>query len=666
MSKNGMWGGLSNRNFKQSLSYLPNPAQLHTIDFERLDGGLNIFNLDYRLKPSESPDMKNLRWKDGTLSSRKGQQFVIDRSEENPAEVGYTAASELFWGYGFVHVNDEIRCFRPNNLSMSYTTLKTGVPTNRGTFFRYGDYLMYKNKGGYFRIAYDPTGLTPATMFPVTTNANNEFKPITYINCKPATAAGDAYQPQNRLSDEVEMWYSAESGVTQYYLPASTATNYINAITKVTVDGVTYTQVPSSPGANQFSVTNDLNGHPSYITFGVAPPVANPFVANTVHICYSIAGSDYTNAYNSVMDCPYAIVYGGDQNLCVVLGGCEAQPNAYFWSGNDQYSMNPFYFPLEHYNFAGDTESAIVGFGKQQGFLVVLGTKTIGRAKFGTTTTSSDRLQIEMPYTAINAQMGCQYPWSIQLVENNICYLNEDHAMCFIADSSAAYENNIIPFSRKIQGAVETSKGLLYDIYTDVSQGRTPYSVVYDDCYHVIANTHAYVWDFRLSEVSDPSFFYYTNITGIAFVHDAEDLYSLDKYGSLTKFTNHYNDYGEPIEKVYQFATQMMGTYDRLKDMRSVLLSLRSDTGGGARIKYITDYEDRYDLTNIPVWTWSLVPWDLDNWDISVVKFAVVVRRNPMCRHIRHFALRLENDTLNQDMSVISAQMQYVYVGRQR
>lgn len=635
------------------MSYLPNPAQLHTIDFERLDGGLNIFNLDYRLKPSESPDMKNLRWKDGTLSSRKGQQFVID--QHSAGEVGYTAYEELYWGYGFVHVDDEIRCFAPSNLSMTYTTLVTGVPQNRGTFFRFGDDLFYKNSGGYYCISYNSIGADPTGLFPVTTLNDHEFVPITYINCKPATGAGDPYQPQNRLSNQAEMWYSAESGVTDYYLPYGSAESHITAVTMVVVNGTKLT--------SGYTVNINDNTQTAYVHFNTAPAVPNPFEANTVRFTYTFSGTD---AYDAIMDCPYAIVYGGDQNLCVVVGGCPAQPNAYFWTGNDQFAMNPWYFPMEHYNFAGDTESKVVGFGKQQGFLVVLGTKTIGRAKFGTTTTSSDRLQIEMPYTAINARLGCQYPWSIQLVENNICYLNDDHGMCLIADSSAAYENNIVPFSKKINGAVETSKGMLYDMFTDVSQGRDVYSVVYDDSYHVITNGHAYVWDFRLSSSSDPSFFYYTAITGIAFTRDAEDLYSLDLGGSLTKFTTHYNDYGEPIEKVYQFATQMMGTYDRLKDMRSVLLSLRSDTGGGARIKYITDYEDRYDLTNIPVWTWSLVPWDLDNWDISVVKFAVVVRRNPMCRHIRHFALRLENDTLNQDMSVISAQMQYVYVGRQR
>ena len=664
MSKNGMWGGLSNRNFKQSLSYLPNSKTQYTIDFNRLDGGLNLYELDYRLDPNESPDMKNLRWKDGALGCRDGQLWLIEPAEVDPAEVGYAAYNDLFWDYAFVHVDDEIRCFDPEALTPAYTVLKTGVPTNRGTFFRYGDNLMYKNTGGYYQIAYDSTGVTPATMFPVTTSANHEFKPITYINCKPATAAGDAYQPQNRLSDEVEMWYSAESGVTQYYLPASTATNYISAVTKVTVDGVTYTKVNSSPGATQYTVTNDANGHPSYITFGVAPPVATPFEANTVHICYSIAGSDYTDAYNAVMNCPYAIVYGGDQNLCVVVGGCEAQPNAYFWSGNDQYSMNPFYFPMEHYNLAGDTESAVMGFGKQQGLLVVFSKKGVGKVKFGTTTTSSDRLQIEMPYTAINSRIGCDFPWSIQLVDNNLVFCNQEHGVCIVADSSAAYENNILELGKKINGN-DRRHGMLFDTFLAGEGGV--YSTIFEDKYWLVANDNAYVWDFRLSTASNPVWFYYTNIKGIAYFSHADVLYHLSAGGGATKFSpRSFSDYDEPIDKVYQFATQMMRTYDRLKNVVSAIFVVRSDTDTLTHIKYMTDYEDRYDLTPIRTFSWHLVPRDLSYRYLGVQRFAHVERRRPMCRHVRHFAMRLENNVIGQDLSVISAQVFYNYQGEQK
>ena len=107
------------------------------------------------------------------------------------------------------------------------------------------------------------------------------------------------------------------------------------------------------------------------------------------------------------------------------------------------------------------------------------------------------------------------------------------------------------------------------------------------------------MWDYQLSGYSDPSWFYYTNIGGVAFFRHNELLYHLDGRGRVTLFQRTFTDYEGPIEKVYQFATQNMGGYDRLKDVVSVLFSVRSDTDTVVRITYMTDYENREDLTPI-------------------------------------------------------------------
>lgn len=656
MSKNGMAGGLSNRNYRVSLSYLPSPKTLHTIDFSRLDGGLNIYDLPYRLNPNESPDVRNLHWRDGALGCRAGQEWLINR--ESLTETGYTAAPDLFWDYAFVHVSNELRCFDPYADPASYTVLATGVPRNRGTFFRYGEYLMYKNRGGYYRIGYNVEGSTPAAMFPVDTESTNEFVPTTYINTNPTTIAGTVYQPENRLSHKKTIWYSAEDGVADYYVPYGGDSDVTNAIIRVEVDGVVLVDTVD------YTVEINPSTKKAIVHFTTAPAVPDPFVPNTVKITYSSSGMD---AYNSIMDCPYAILYGGDQNLCVVVGGCPAQPNAYFWSGNDQVSMNPFYFPMEHYNFAGDTESDVMGFGKQQGFLVVLSKKGVGRAKFGTVTTSSERLQIEMPYTAINGRLGCDYPWSIQLVENNIVYCNAEHGVCYVADSSAAYENNIQELSKKINGNNERH-GLHYDIQTAGESGV--FSTVHRDQYWIVANGNAYVWDYRLSNASNPSWFFYTNMRGVAFIRNTDslddDLFHMNSNGSITAMREGlFSDYGNAIFKTYQFAVQMMGTYDRLKDVVSVIFVVRSDTYTIADIDYLTDYENRRDLTPLGVMQWTLVPRNLAFRFLGVDNFATVFRRRPMCRHVRHFSMRLTNNEPGQDLSVVSAELFYNFQGRQ-
>ena len=75
MSKNGMATYDKTVNFV-NLTHLPTPKREYTVNFEKLTGGLNIYDPDYRLKLNESPDMENMLWKNGTLCSRYGQNYV--------------------------------------------------------------------------------------------------------------------------------------------------------------------------------------------------------------------------------------------------------------------------------------------------------------------------------------------------------------------------------------------------------------------------------------------------------------------------------------------------------------------------------------------------------------------------------------------------------------
>ena len=180
------------------------------------------------------------------------------------------------------------------------------------------------------------------------------------------------------------------------------------------------------------------------------------------------------------------------------------------------------------------------------------------------------------------------------------------------------------------------------------------------------ANGHAWVWDYELSESSDPSWFYWTEIGARAFALDGETLCHADAQGRLTAFRRVYADYGRAIEKVYRFATEHFGGYDRLKNVNSVVLVMRSDTNASAKLQYITDDEKRDDPVELRAWSWALSPRNLTFRSLRGRGFASVFRRRCGCRHVRHFAMRLMNDRLGQDLSVVSAQVFYNEQGRQR
>lgn len=616
---------------------IPNRRDIRLVDFPRLDGGLNLWELDYRLDGNETPEMKNMWWQDGILQCRDGQAY-LHHPEESPGK-GYCCFAELFWDNAFFHIGGKLYYLNPEAEAPVLTELYAGVPEIRGTFFRYNDWLFYKTKGAFIKIKYNADG---DPKFSASNLTDEAYTPVIVINARPGDGGGDTYQPENRLSAKKTVWYNAADGVKDYKLPVSD----IDSIVEVKVDGTVTTAYTADLAAGK-------------VTFNTAPPVTTPATNNTVAITYSKANED---AYNSIMDCRYAAVYGGNQSICIVLGGCPAQPNAFFWSGNDDLSMNAGYFPMSFYNLAGDTEDEITGFGKQYGELLVFKSRSVGKASYSVVGVDG-RDSISLTYTNINSKIGCDLPWTIQLIENNLTFCNTDGGVHIVRDSTAAYENNIECLSRNVNGT-EQRLGLLEDI-----RAVDPDTVCsFDDSnrYWVVANGHAYLWDYLLSGWNKPSWFYFTEIHAVDFFHTVDKSYHLNARGDVSLFRRDFMDYEGAIEKVYQFPPQFFDTYDRLKDITHCIFTVRSDTDSIVQIQYQSDYETRNDLTPINALSYHLAPRNLAFRCLRYARYAHVARRKPGCIHVRHFAMRLSNNETAQDLAIVSAQIYFRYSGRDR
>lgn len=619
-----------------NLSSYPSLSKLYSVNFPKLSGGLNLKELDYRLGPDESPEMKNLWWQDGVLQCRDGQVYV------SPDELGtgYACTQQPYYDTMFFHIDDSIYFMSLAGENPTLQRLRGDVPKNRGTFFRYQDYLFYKNKGAFIRIRHQLWS-NGSRNFYAHDVVNLAYTPVVLINTSPVNGSGAMYQPENRLSAKKTIWYNAVEGVTVYKLPVTD----IDTIVSVVVDGATL--------AGDDYTVDYVSGT---VTFKTAPPVTTPATNNSVKITYSKPNPD---ALDAIMDCEYAFVGGGDTNLCILLGGCDAQPNAVFWNSNDNVSMNPTYWPMSYYNLVGGTEDPVMGFGKQYSTLVVFKRSSLGKLSYGVEKVD-DRDSISFTYSDINSRVGCNLPDSIQLIENNLVWANTDQGVHMLRSTSAAFENNVDCISDKINGG---QKGLLKDLRS----APTVASFDDDSRYWLCCNGVAYVWDYALSTYSDPSWFYFTNIGGVAFFRDdTRRLYHLDGSGRVTRFERVFSDYDEGIEKVYRFPTQHFGSYERLKDIPQLLVSVRSDTDTDIAVKYDTDYETRYDHTPIRTYSWRLAPRNLAHRCLDVPKYAYVAKRKPGCRHVRHFALTLSNSAKGEDLSIVSMQIFYRFQGRER
>lgn len=717
------------------LTSIPNQHPIKVVDFPRLDGGLNLWELDYRLSNNQSPEMKNLWWQDGVLQCRDGQEYLVGPPPLAPGEnpwtstgLGLTCTPELFWGYAFYHNWDAL-------LYLDMTTepeqgeqrkpkvLYEGMPENRGTFFRYNDYLFYKNRGGFYRIEYTPDAEVP---FAVTDLSVDAYVPVILMNASPVNGSGDEYQPENRLSPKKTVKYNAaetteirsaigNGASKEFALGKTAAADYLTRVeavyfgentlvspgaytANVSTGKVTFTEAPATgtvitfvlklgvvtyklpvslkrdaaDGGNgsvekvvvdgkelklttDYKVSDDLTS----VVFTTPPPVHDPMVNNTVEITYSLSNE---KAAKNILDCTYATVYGGSSDAVIVLAGSEDQPNAFFWNSNDSVSMNASYWPVTSYNLAGDSKDGITGFGHQYNTLIVLKGRSVGRVTYDTETLNG-RETIALTYETINSKIGCDLPWTIQLIENNVVFCNTSGGVFIVRDSSSALENNIVCISRNVNGTPQR-RGLLYAVQK--ADKDVVCSVDDDNRYWLCADGHVYLWDYVLSDWKDPSWFYFDNIYGVAFMRAYNKTYLFDTNAWVIQFGRFFMDHGRPIEKVYQFPPQFFDTYDRLKDIMHVIFTIRSDTDSEVQIEYQSDYETRRDLTTIQSHSWRLSPRNLSYRDLRVQDFAFVARRKPGCRHVRHFSMRLYNNEAAQDLAILSAQIYFRYLGRDK
>ena len=619
-----------------SLRDVPSPKKEYVLDFSNLSGGINLWDPDYRLKSNESPEMKNLLWRNGMLCSRKGQYYMC------PYQLGqgYAAYPRLWHGCIFAHIGANIFCFRmeQGEQSASPVLLATGIPKIRGTFFTFSDKLYYKTKGAYKEI----TANQVDGQWSFSCNEVFPYEPVIVINANPATGAGDLYQPENRMSSRKTVWYNAVDGTKTYYLP-------------VKAERVTYVEVGG------YHVTSGWTYDPQYgrVIFAVAPPVTDPPTNNTVRITYEL---DNPEAQKSIEDCRYVVVYGGTGELCVVMAGSEDQPNAYFWSGNSSIKMDASYFPMEQVQLAGSTEERITGFGKQQDNLIIFKEGSLGKTTLGTQVIN-DRIYIDLPYIPINASIGCDLPWSIQLVENNLVFANRN-GIYTILDTSSANENNIVGISRKINGSVERPgyladmSGVDEDMICSCDDGTH---------YYLTSNGKTWAWNYELSGWKDPSWFLLTNTNAVALICEAGEIYHLNGGGSVSGLQDQHNDYGEPIERLFRFPTMNFGNYDSRKNVNSVIVTLGAYELENTELWYLTDYETRKDLTNLQV-------VDAAEYDDERVvgtrpdstRVPAVFRRRPMCRRVLHFTMKLINENLNEDIELVGAQIFFNNQGRLR
>lgn len=324
-----------------------------------------------------------------------------------------------------------------------------------------------------------------------------------------------------------------------------------------------------------YNANNDVDVSISFATPSV--------LSNRVRVLYRKRNED---AMNAIMSCKAATSYGGSNALCVVMGGCEKQPNAIFWSGNGSYGVDPTYFPMNQYNLCGTYQDPVVGFGKQQSRLVIFQKNHISRASYNIERING-RDSIDLPVVNIHGERGCDRPWSIRLCGNNLVWAHSKYGILYLKDTTSAYENMVITISDNVNGN-DHRPGML----AELAKNDICFAVDDGKRYMIFIGDKMYAWDHAITSVGDDGVYglSWTRHSGFdaeaASTIDSGGILLMNRNGMVNDFSEEYtDDNGLPIPCHYTTPTQSFGGYYRKRSIREIILTAMSDMGGQFRVR---------------------------------------------------------------------------------
>ena len=133
------------------------------------------------------------------------------------------------------------------------------------------------------------------------------------------------------------------------------------------------------------------------------------------------------------------------------------------WSGRD----NPLYFPDNAYMYVGSNDGSVTGFGKQSDMLVIFKSNETWFTQYtrnsnidaddliDQTVVGYTASSVYFPLTLINANIGCNYPDTVELCRNRLVWLDDDNRVYTLVSENQYNERNIFVVSEMVERLIK-------------------------------------------------------------------------------------------------------------------------------------------------------------------------------------------------------------------
>ncbi len=581
----------------------------YELSINNFSGGVNLDQPQHIIKDNQFYRALNVYHTDQVLSKRPGQVSLYNFNESVKGIINYKNKVVIMAGAS-------LYTWDGSTATEIYDTL-LGTSCK---FFIFNDTLYLLTGTNYYK--YNGT----------TVSVVDGYIPVVQINRLPDGTDFDSNEQYNALTPKFRVLFNTVAAITVYKLPLPLA----NVAISVKFAG---TVVPSTD-----YTFNNTTGD---ITFDVA------FATSQNSLEVTATGT--TSTRTDITSCIYADIYGG-------VGDIDGGTRIFVSDGTNKYHRsslrNPEYYPEMDYDYVGD-DAGITGFGRSYGKLIIFKTSSI--YTIGYDYNNGNPLY---PTALVNGKTGCTIPGSIQLINNDLVFGNND-GIYILLQTQNSDERNVQPVSRNINGnhisASGETKGLLYE-----SNLNKAISIDYDSKYILALNGRVYIWDYGISPyyiTSNPedaqdrlSWWIWDNIQANVFYAN-DNLY----YGStqLIEMTpNIMRDFGNPINAYVETKAWDFKDASTLKVIHDVWLGIRTDTAVNMTLQFITDLDTYSNIYPIDTSYFNWINFAWDTFTLQVKRFKQSINIRPKLRRVTHLALQLVSSGVS-NISLSSINIKY-------
>jgi len=576
--------------------------------------------LNYRDNPSliaenQSPELQNVRVRDGTINKRPGYKRLYPTSLGEGKINGISPYVKAD-GSKYRLIAHGTKLYSQSG-SDQPVEIKSGLANAKATFFVLSDALYMKNGINY--ISFDGTTVTDVTTI--------AYKPLVLIGRSPSGVpnAGTTNESFNLLSAGFRISFSADGTATSYTVPytnldATTVTAVVNGVTITEGSGLT------------------VNRTTGVITFTTAPAIGTNNVIIAIHKT-SLIHPEY------IQNCTIAEVYGGKTSATVFFSGNPNFPDQIWHSRLYGENYNADYFPDDAWQKVTGNVSGLahiydllyVSHSKGHGFLSYI---------------DGEKYPI-FPYAEINSQVGSDISGSIQEIDNSIvCASSTNGVLQVLSNTTVNNRLSVNQISQLInKGGIENlDLGLL-----NQPNLKDAISYNFDNYYGLCVNNICYVLDTKTG-----IWLYDTNIPASCFTEiDGTLCFGSNTEGIIYQFNQLFvSDDGVAIDAWYDTREENAGTPSKMKIINKVDLLAKPLTKASVQLSFRSMQNNNVVVLQTQTNSFSFLNFGFVGFTFNTLYFPILKRKR-MSKRANYFQFRFSNNVINEGMSVVSLRIEY-------